>query len=323
MFKCACLMLSTGGVTPPLPGGDAEAGAAGRNGKRMTMDEARGYLEEVGRHAQRLVDHRVEFSGGEPFDDYEGLLSLVIQAGRLKLIPTVVTFGGWAVDVALTRRRLVELITAGMKRLVLDADPDSPGRFALEPALTMLNCVRETNLSVDIICHATVEHAMMPELLRLELLSSSYSSFWVAPPKSSKLTPAEMEPFFTIRGFPPAMACSTHLALTILPGGGVYPCGQSTALPALRLGNLAEESLEAILDRAQHCFWWQQLRRKGPGYCEPYLRAAGLADRVESGRYLNRCHFCVRVFGDEVLAAASQGHQERSDELSIAGPHYH
>jgi hypothetical protein len=68
---------------------------------------------------------RVHLTGGEPFLDWPGLLALCRAAQREGLAPLekVETSAYWAADPAIARDRIAALADAGMRMLVISADP--------------------------------------------------------------------------------------------------------------------------------------------------------------------------------------------------------
>ncbi len=89
----------------------------------MTVEQALGYWRSL----QQASPHgcRIHLTGGEPFGDWPMLIELARRAKAQQLGPLekVETNAFWADDAEIVRQRVGELDAAGMRKLVISADP--------------------------------------------------------------------------------------------------------------------------------------------------------------------------------------------------------
>lgn len=257
----------------------------------MTLEQAKRYVDEAAANGASWVS----FTGGEPFLVYGLLRGLTAYASSRGLLSEAVTNCNWATS----RKKAFELLSplrdAGLDTLNMSVDDFHQENISLE---RVRNCYE-----------AATWHELKPVLM-------------IAVKKGSVITADRIgeileDPSIQVLGGervpnPSALAMETHFTpvgrgekipkhelrhihvesepcrqlltdIGVRPNGDVMPCcGPLGAQEDAAIGNLEEESLREILDKA---------------WLNPRLRETyETGPRQLDGSYVSRCHMCVEAY---------------------------
>jgi MoaA/NifB/PqqE/SkfB family radical SAM enzyme len=275
------------------------------HGPAMEVAEARGWIDE----ACRACDIRlVGFSGGESFLYLRQLRDLAGYCWSRHNLPSAVSTNGyWALNESKAEAMLRPLAELGLRELLLSVDDFHQEHIPLERIGHALRAARRLGIecTLQAVVTRTSRHirAYMedlgvteePGLRATEVFCTRMG--WAA----SRIPAAEFPPR------PGALSsyCSMLGPLIVRPEGTVHLCcGPAFAIPGLTVGNLRQERLADILQRAE----WDPLFNalalgKGPSRLVECLRQTGRGDLIRDGYSFSceACHDLLSVSGMDVL----------------------
>lgn len=241
--------------------------------------------EKAIQEARSLGAEWVSLTGGEPFLEPDLLQGLIAYAHENGLKTEVVTNGFWGESLETAKNELRSLIDAGLDVLNLSIDDFHEEYLSIEKVRNAYLGAVELGLKVVLMVSTSPDSRLtsdtIPPLLGDDLVQ--------IPGKTRIRNPNAVlfETQFTPVGrgaglsYVPSLftrvKCSEVLRdIGVKPNGDVLPCcgPLGTAIP---LGNLPEDSLESILEKA----------RNNP-------RLTRIQDGFDvDGRYSSKCHACL------------------------------
>lgn len=261
--------------------------------QEMTTDEALACI----RDGAGAIDH-VSLTGGEPFLKFGRLRTVVTAAADSGYIVSVMTSAYWAVDAAITRRKLLDLQSCGLQFIGVSLD-----RFH-QQFIGESNCVRVAELCDELGLHLAVRSVVEKdddygEHVREILAHTSAEvdvNHLVRLGRAQHLTPVS----FNASPHPPRERCETVTAVDVVPGGDVYACCgpglyMSPTNP-LVLGNAHTDNLYAILERGLVNPFMKVINTRGPIGLLEDLRWHGLGHLVGLRPvYEDACQLCLDI----------------------------
>ena len=257
----------------------------------MTFEQAKRYVDEAASNGARWVS----FTGGEPFLVYGLLRSLTAHASSRGLLSEAVTNCNWATS----RKRALELLSplkdTGLNTLNMSVDDfhqetiplervrncyETAKRLELKPVL-MIAVKKGSDITADSIREIMEDPSIqvlggerVPNLgaLAMETHFNPVGRGEKIPRHELRYIHVESEP------------CRQVLTdIGVRPNGDVMPCcGSLGALGDAVIGNLGEESLREVLERAWMNPRLREIYEKGPCQLD--------------GSYVSRCHMCVEAY---------------------------
>ncbi len=257
----------------------------------MTLEQAKKFIDEAAANGARWVS----FTGGEPFLVYGLLLGLTAYASNTGLLSEAVTNCNWATSREKALQRLSPLKEAGLNTLNMSVDDfhqetipltrvkncfEAAKRLELKPVL-MITVKKKSDITAHRITALLedpniqvlgAEKLPNPSALAMETHFTPVGRGEKTPRNQLKLTHVETEP------------CRSMLTdIGVWPSGDIMPCcGPLAAQNDAAIGNLEEERLSEILEKAWNSPRLREIHEKGP----PQL----------DGSYVCLCHMCVEAY---------------------------
>jgi MoaA/NifB/PqqE/SkfB family radical SAM enzyme len=283
-------------------------------------------LEECLRYVQQAKEARLSqigFSGGEPFLFLPVITQVMAAASALGVSASITTNCFWAVSEQQALSLLRPLKKAGLTSLNL-----STSQFHLEfiPAgriVTAARAATQIGLSVRINC------------IRTESFSAAaYRSLLAGIPESCEfvfipcIPTGRAHDLVSIQELSrqnriPQGCCRQHFTkLAVTTEGDVYPCCSPGGFTEpLKLGNLREDDLAMIVDRAQTSSLHQVLDTVGPSFFVAFIKNR-LGPLALSQPFVDQCHLCNQIMSNPamrsiVYAVVEQLDRERKEMNQI------
>jgi MoaA/NifB/PqqE/SkfB family radical SAM enzyme len=239
----------------------------------------------------------IGFSGGESFLYSKEMALIAAHAQREHgLVAAASTNSYWAYSRQRAIERLEPLYKVGLRQLLLSVDDFHQEYVPLARVKNALRAAKELGIGCTLQSIVTKSSRRIADFMKelnvqegdglqaTEVFCTRIG--WAA----TKVPEAE---------FPPqenalSSYCSMLQPLVIGPDGAVYLCcGAAFAAPGLKVGNLTEEPLADILQRAE---WDPMLNAlalgNGPAYLADCLRASGKGDVLRASGYSSSCEAC-------------------------------
>lgn len=268
---------------------------------RMTVRDACAWVDQAhGLGELRLVG----FSGGEPFIQLEEMKEVMRYAQQTYGLPSVaVTNAFWAKTPRVAHEMLAELHGVGLRQLLLSVDEFHQEWIPLEQVGNALAAARELEIAPTLQCVVTRSSKKLSHYLEElgveegdEIMASEVpcSPIGFAAKLSAEEFPSHREI--------PCDYCSLLQTLIVRPEGSVHLCcGPAFTIPCLTAGNLRQEPLEKIVERAE----WNPLNNalaldKGPGGRVKDLLAE--AGRLPRRGFASSCHACHYLLAEPGVA---------------------
>lgn len=265
-------------------------------GPVLDVDDACGWIDQACEVADVKI---VGFSGGESFLYLKQIVPIADYAQRKhKLTSAISTNSSWATDAAKAHELLKPLYDAGLRQLLLSVDDFHQEYVPLERVGIAYR--EATALGIQCTLQSIVTKSSKKLAWYLEQLGLSN----VDKKQTSEVSCTRMGyaidriPEEEFSPDPKALTgyCSMLQPLIIRPEGTVHLCcGPAFAIPALSVGNIREEKLATILERAE----WDPVYNalligRGPSILVEALRADGKGDLVADS-YSSSCEACWRI----------------------------
>lgn len=261
----------------------------------MTLEQAKRYVDEAAANGARWVS----FTGGEPFLVYDLLRGLNTHASGRGLLSEAVTNCNWATSMEKALGLLSPLKDAGLETLNISVDDfhqetiplervricfEAAKRLELKPVL-MIVVRNDSVITADGIGGLLGdpgiqvlggEKASNPSALAMETHFAPVGRGAKIPRHELRHVRVETEP------------CRHVLTdIGVLPNGDVMPCcGPLGAQRDAVIGNLEEDSLRELLERAWNDPRLRGVHEKGPPQMD--------------GSYVSLCYMCVEAYRKDV-----------------------
>jgi molybdenum cofactor biosynthesis enzyme MoaA len=257
----------------------------------MNLEQAKRYIDAASANGARWVS----FTGGEPFLVYDLLLDLTAYASSNGRLSEAVTNCNWATSREKALQRLLPLKEAGLDTLNMSVDDfhqetipltrvkncfEAAKRLELKPVL-MITVKKKSNITARRVA-ALLEDPNIQVLGGEKLPNPSALAMKThfTPVGRGEKTPKQEMRYIKVESQP----CRQVLTdIGVRPSGDVMPCcGPLAAQIDAAIGNLEEERLSEILERAWINPRIREIYEKGP----PQL----------DGSYVGLCHMCVEAY---------------------------
>ena len=283
-------------------------------GRRETIDveEAKQWIDE----ARQIADVQLlGFSGGESFLYRREMLDLATYAWQKHQLQTAASTNCfWAS----TKQRALSILTplaeTGLRQLLLSADDFHQEHVPVGRVKNALAAARELGIVATVQCIVTNTSRKLADIREdlgieqdSELVHASEIFCTRIGWAASRIPPEE----FPAREKALSEYCSMLRPLIITPEGDVYLCcGPAFAIPELRAGNLRQERLKEIVERAE----WNPLFAalalgNGPVHLVSHL-SGNTWSPLADGTYSSSCEACFKILTTPGAATFLSGQLE-------------
>jgi hypothetical protein len=241
------------------------------------------------------------FTGGEPFLDFDLLLSVVSHGKKLNGRVTCVTNAFWARSDEIARKKLEVLREAGLYLLSVSVSRFHQDYVPLKNARTALEVARSLGLKTEIKGAVTASDLEPDGLLarwRGQLDADRIDIFPVLPYLREGASLPEGE-YCRETGLPEE-PCPSEIVCVEADGAARSCCGSGVAGAFLAIGSIREEPLAAVHDRFTNAGKQQILRKHGPVAFARGAIAAGLGHLLRNN-YAGPCDLCAHIASDPQL----------------------
>lgn len=274
--------------------------------ERLSLDQSLAWIGDAAAYRSHHIQG-LALTGGEPFLDLEQLKKTSGRAKELGFIVSVVTNGFWA-----TSRERAEAVLAELPAIDLVSLSTDAYHLKSIPFGNIVNGVlalQERGLRYNVaICTDNEEDLQYKKTVDdlLTITDAQHIRTAITFPAGRA---ARLAKYLNYRTSPePAVsACTMASSPVIFPEGKVMGCiGPVMKLVSdhpLALGNLFEEPLSAILQRAEENVILHTIRVWGPHRVVALLKSHGVGQLLPSEYIENStCDICFKLFSnDEVL----------------------
>ena len=275
--------------------------------EEVDLAEAKDWAEQIAGYRKGLVQ-MLSITGGEPFCAVEKLAEISDFAANLGLVVGVVTNAHWATNPDTAVRVLRSL--PGICMIGISADPYHQRVMPFDRVVNAIGAAQSCGILHRVL--VATESETDPEYLsfvdRLKRFTSEDSiatviTFFVG----RALVKIDARRYQWTQD-PDPCACTAVGAPVVFPDGRVIACiGPLLGLRAshsLVLGNLREEPLAAILDRAESNSVLHAIRVWGPRKLVEKLRESPIAQELPRA-YIrgSACDVCYKLFSNPAIAA--------------------
>ena len=222
-------------------------------GPRIDVKEARGWIEEA---CGELNVQILGFSGGESFLYQDEMIELAEYAKSRYNVPSAASTNGfWAKSPEIAERILLRMRAAGLSQLLLSVDDFHQEHVPLERIKNAFEVARKLGIVSVLQCLVTKNSHKLAYYKRKlgvakddNLVVASQIGCTRVGWAATRIPSEEFRPRRTAL----TSYCSMFRPVIITPAGDVHLCcGPAFAIPGLTAGNLRQESLREILQRAE------------------------------------------------------------------------
>jgi organic radical activating enzyme len=295
---------------------------AGPN-RKEEMDAVRAldWIDQAAAYDEGKV-RGLALTGGEPFYNIDHLSRISGYAREKGLITSVVTNAFWAKEKQPALEALNQV--PAIDYLSISTDVHHQRFIPIDNIRNAVWAARETGRQYNIaICTDNEESPEYQAILRqlATIVTPDEIRIAVTYPAGRALKHHDSY-HHKSTATPTVSACTMASAPVVYPDGNVMACiGPVLTLPGpcpLRLGNLNENSLETILDKAEINPLLQIIRIWGPAKLVSLLNHAGKTDLLP-GEYISNstCDICYKLFSDERIIEELEALLRNRDYLNI------
>lgn len=244
-------------------------------------------------------------TGGEPFMDFELLLSIVAYGARLGAIVTCVTNGYWATSPEKARSMLSAVQDAGLRALAVSTSRFHQQFVKLKRVERVLGAARDLGLTCCLKYVRLPSDAQDEETIKAWAMAAGadeVEDFSLLP----YLRDGESLPdsaYIRSPGLPEGR-CPAPLLTVREDGEAYFCCTPGADRPLLFLGNTHELRLREVHDRFYLGGMQQILRQHGPIFFARAAEAQSQGYRLRES-YTNVCELCTHIVNDPDLAAVA------------------
>jgi hypothetical protein len=277
----------------------------------MRPEQVRRYLPAI----RRFSPH-VSFTGGEPLLYHREIVDLTAAARGIGLEVSVVTGAGWVTNESMARRRVEELVAAGIVHMVISWDPYHEEFAPREKALALARAACDAGIDVEVRTAIPASRQLDDYQAPFRHLPVRFQFTWPTKLGTARHLPDED---FRWSDAPPGGVCDAVLRAVIEPDGMVYACcgpGHFTRRPSpLAVGNAEEEPLDDILARGANDPILEAISLIGPLGLYRFLQAHpnGRATVAPRQRYTGICELCLDINSSPAAVAALRARLEDMD----------
>jgi pyruvate-formate lyase-activating enzyme len=286
-------------------------------------------LEDAIRQAAGNGYGVVVFTGGEPTLIGPRLESAIRLAKSLGLLTRIVTNGWWARTPIRAKKKIAELIDAGLDEINFSTGDQHVRFVPLRVVVQGIRAAVEGGLGVAVMIECTMQRVVTKQSIEahpeMRALVSDRPNAQIIIHESPwmPLDPNEIQEYpkgVAINRFNLAsrQGCDSVLGTTTVEADGTIGacCGIGMRLvPELQMGNIANTSLAEAARRAEMDFLKRWVRIEGP---ERILQWASSYDPSIQWEnlYAHRCQACIRMYQDpRVRRVITEHHLEKLPDV--------
>lgn len=251
------------------------------------------------------INPKVAIAGGEPTLFWDSLLTVISFAAKRNFRVLLISNGWWGKSLTTCRQKLDSLIEHGLSRLELSTSNYHQQYVDSEALNNIILSSRDQPIELALhvrysnSCGQAASLSKLKNLEGIELISAPITLVGRAEKEISK------EEFRFAEDFPRGN-CQDDLSLLINPKGDCFPCcGGAELTDSLRLGNIHDESLAEIIERAQTRKLLLHLTQKGPAILAEGLQDEGFQE-LNPSSCVNICDLCTSIFKSPSLSLAAE-----------------
>jgi MoaA/NifB/PqqE/SkfB family radical SAM enzyme len=271
----------------------------------MQYDETCDWINQIASYRNKYIKV-VSFTGGEPFFDVEFLKKTSEFAGNLGLFVSAVTNAYWALSLQKAINVLRSLPAIKMIQISTDvyhqqSIPIERVGYAIKAAE-----ISKTPYTIAVCTEKNSDPGYLHILEQLKNMTDPESIYTSITFRAGRALKRGAECGYEMSDDPPESACGAGSAPIILPDGKVVACigpivNLRSAHP-LWLGNLREEPLTEILDRAELNPILHAIRLWGPKRIIHILEGAGYRSELPSKYIKNSvCQACFELMANSSI----------------------
>jgi MoaA/NifB/PqqE/SkfB family radical SAM enzyme len=265
--------------------------------EEVSMENARNWIRQIAEYRDNYV-YILSLTGGEPFHNLNLLREIMEYAADLKLYISVITNGFWATS----QEKAKQILQSLPKICFMSVSTDLYHQVYI-PFENVKNAIRATKelgiphyISIITDNKKSREYQQLnAEILQLTEPENLRVGITFPVGRASEL---KSELKYKLAITPPKEVCGAASSPCIFPDGRVYGCiGPLIDLHddhPLYLGNLNENSVAEVFDKAETNVLLHALRLWGPKKLVSILREAGLGQylppKYVSGSVCNACY---------------------------------
>jgi MoaA/NifB/PqqE/SkfB family radical SAM enzyme len=291
--------------------------------ERVRRDDALDWIGQLARYRDGMV-WVLALTGGEPFNNLPLLRELSESASDQGLLVSAVTNAYWAS----TLEKAVQVLESLPSLRVLQISTDVYHQLSIpfERVVNAVKAARACQIPYTIAVCTENEHdsgylAVMEQLTALVDRSLIYTSITFPVGRAAETVDRT---HYAASAGPPLSACTAGSAPIILPDGRVLACigpliQLKTPYPLL-LGNLHEESLAVIFDRAETNPILHAIRVWGPRVLIKMAAEAGLSEFLPKVYFGNSvCNACYDLMAvPQIVAFCEKLSQDPAFQRKVA-----
>ncbi|HUW19843.1 MAG TPA: hypothetical protein VMW16_11125 [Sedimentisphaerales bacterium] len=248
----------------------------------------------------------IGFTGGECLLFTDDTVRLVREASSLGLEPGITTNAYWAITTARTRELTELLVDAGLKNIIISADPFHQKFIALDNVHRAIDELLRCKVHIQIEMHMnglrdTEFHKMRKEFQKY---LDNNTSVTIRVGHSAPCGRWEKHRYRLPHVCRDKIdVCKLGFDITIFPNGDVFPCcsGMINELIKLEeepsilwLGNVHKHPLSEIIECAEMSPILNALRITGPNGLLDIWGSNGIADGIPL-RFCGMCDLCIAI----------------------------
>ncbi len=266
------------------------------NGPRMSIEDACFWVDQAYALGSLML---IGLSGGEPFLYMNEMKTVIQYASKNYELPSAASTNAfWAVTPRKAETTLRSLYDLGLRRLLVSVDDFHQEWVPLKRVQNCLSAAKSLGIHCTLVCVVTASSNKLSYYL--EALGVSEGDNLVAA--EAPCTPVGMAAImlpnsdFPLHPGVPSNYCTLLKSLIIRPEGIVHLCcGAGFTVDALTAGNLREERLDSIIERAE----WNPIFNalavgNGPCHLATALAEEKHDDFLQNS-YATSCHACHHI----------------------------
>jgi MoaA/NifB/PqqE/SkfB family radical SAM enzyme len=276
----------------------------------MRLDDCLAWIDQIKKYRTGLI-RTIDLTGGEPFFNMENLDRVSNYAAESGFLVTVVTNAFWASSPEKAREILARV--PAIDAVSFSTDSHHQRKIPMDYIKNAILAAKDLRKAYNIaVCTESEEDQNFQKILTDIKAMGEEERLRVVitfPVGRAKHKVDLMN--YAISPEPAVSACVVAGAPIIFPNGKVSACiGPLLTLPdnhPMVLGNLRQETLAEILDRAETNPVLHALRIWGPAKLVSMLKEKGLGDLLPQDYIVNCiCDACYKLFSDPRIVDALQ-----------------
>lgn len=295
----------------------------------VSQNNVKSWLKQIAKYKNGKI-LAVALTGGEPFSDLNHLRNISLLSESLGLFVTVVTNSYWATSEIVALKTLERL--SSIRMLTLSTDRFHQRAIPLEFVRNAFNASKKLNkpCSIALCIGSSIdsETQVIIDFLDEFVPKSVINMARIFPVGRAQRLNHILQ--YSTSPTPPKAACCMAHSPVIFPDGKVVACfgpiiGLSKDHPLI-LGNLNDEPLATILDRAEKNYILHAIRVWGPYKLIEFILEAGLGEYLPQ-KYVTDsiCCTCYELMNSPELVTffnELNGNDEFSETVSYGRLYY-